>query len=324
MVTAISSAPLLGQIAPFGDAVFLVGPDAVRLQVVSIFVRTHSKVFEAMLGTNFAEGQKSISNKTKTISLPEDDADALWIIFSAMHGRTSDIPDPLEPDMVLRVAYMADKYDCSQCLKYLIKSWMEVDDAKHRCRKCRAPDQRHWKLMAAAYYFRNEEGFEALSNKWITEYTESYLAVTEYGGFLDPMVLVRLCVILQEKRVEYQVHLLNTAGETLMEYWENCSCSAMFDEDEDVPTPYYQIHDRFLVELRSAAPQLRDIIHNTLNIIDYATTHHIPECRNTTEDRFVLLNRASSDVSSVAWTGKICMDCIRSSTPHSDHPLAPN
>jgi hypothetical protein len=66
----------LAEIAPFGDVVFLVGPDKIKLQVVSGILRI-LKVFEAMLGSNFAEGQGHNCDSPKEIDLPEDDAKAL-------------------------------------------------------------------------------------------------------------------------------------------------------------------------------------------------------------------------------------------------------
>jgi hypothetical protein len=138
-----------------------------------------------MLGPNFSEGQVGDSDNAKTIPLPEDDADALCIIFCIMHGRTENIPDPLDPDMVLRVSCMADKYDCTLCMRYPIKSWMEVDDSI-------TWDQR-WKLLAAAYFFRNESGFKKHSNEFITGYNDTYVTFLTSEAFQDSIVVSRVC-----------------------------------------------------------------------------------------------------------------------------------
>jgi hypothetical protein len=175
----------LAEIAPFGDVIFLAGPEAVRLRIVSTFLQTHSKVFEAMLGPSFSEGQNLSTRKPKEIELPEDDADALWIMFSVMYGRIYGVPDPLDPDMILRVSWMADKYDCGASLKYPLTSWMQDD--------CSMEDHQRWQLMAAAYYCNNEKGFAQKTRHFIYDYQGSYLDFAGVRAFLDSVALLKVC-----------------------------------------------------------------------------------------------------------------------------------
>jgi hypothetical protein len=173
----------LAEIAPFGDVIFLVGPEAVKLRIVSTFLRTHSKVFEAMLGPSFSEDQNLTFHKPKEIDLPKDDAGALWIMFSVMHGRIYGVPDPLDPGMILRVSRMADKYDCGVSLKYPPTSWLQDDSSME--------DHQRWQLMAAAYYFNNDKGFADKTRHFIYNFQGSYLDFTGVTAFLDSVVLLK-------------------------------------------------------------------------------------------------------------------------------------
>jgi hypothetical protein len=101
-----------------------------------------------------------------------------------MHGRT-DVPDPLDSDMVLRISLMADKYDYISSLTYAIKSWVVVDgltDARN-----------HWKLMAAAYFFGDELAFGRHTSKLITEFEKGYQELVKLGGFSGSDMLLRVC-----------------------------------------------------------------------------------------------------------------------------------
>lgn len=52
-----SGADAVAEISPDGEIILVVGPQAVQLKVNSLFLRSASKVFGAMLGPNWSEGQ---------------------------------------------------------------------------------------------------------------------------------------------------------------------------------------------------------------------------------------------------------------------------
>jgi hypothetical protein len=125
-LTDPSTPPL--EINTFGDTIVIIGPGAVRLRVISLLFRSVSKPFAATLDPAFLEGRTNDTGHPKEIALPEDDADAMGIVFNIIHGNPDRVADPLDVNMILRVSIMADKYDCVSSLKYSIESWLNLSD----------------------------------------------------------------------------------------------------------------------------------------------------------------------------------------------------
>jgi hypothetical protein len=53
--------------------------------------------------------------------LAEDDAEAMEIILKVIHGCNDAVHDGLDASQILRVAIMADKFDCNLALAFAIK-----------------------------------------------------------------------------------------------------------------------------------------------------------------------------------------------------------
>jgi len=158
-------------IAPSGDVVLVIGDEEQKMRVHSLILRTSSKVFEAMLGPSYSEGANLSSAAPKDISLPEDDAAALEIIFNVIHCRTDAIDDPLDPSLVLRVAIMADKYDFIEALKYAARDWMKCDAVRDA--------ENLWRLAIASCWLRDDRGFENNTLALLCQYGGSYVNLGE-------------------------------------------------------------------------------------------------------------------------------------------------
>lgn len=96
-------------------------PDLVLLaNGMEIFVSSsemmRSKVFQAMLSPNFSEGQAFLNNKTEkpvTLSLPDDDDEALVALCCMLHGDKDYTSHPSDnTSSLLKFANLVDKYDC--------------------------------------------------------------------------------------------------------------------------------------------------------------------------------------------------------------------
>lgn len=77
-------------IAPGGDLLLMVGTkssEVAMLRVHSVILKTVSKVFNAMFGPRFREGQAVGGDHPKEIALPEDDAIGMTILCQVMHHR---------------------------------------------------------------------------------------------------------------------------------------------------------------------------------------------------------------------------------------------
>jgi hypothetical protein len=77
-------------IAYAADLVLVVGtPATLKLSVSSIVLKDSSKVFAALLGPHFGEGQPSTSG-IKEVTLAEDDPSAMSDMCFLLHGRPLD------------------------------------------------------------------------------------------------------------------------------------------------------------------------------------------------------------------------------------------
>ncbi|GAB1315512.1 hypothetical protein MFIFM68171_05722 [Madurella fahalii] len=142
----------LESIAASGDVLLVIGTEGKRIRVQSLILRTASTVFNAMLGPHYTEGWDLSSESPKDIFLPEDDPEALRIIFNTIHYRLNTVDDPLDPPLVLRIAIMADKYDFIQALKLVSRDWLRCENV--------VDAKKLWQLTMASGWLKSEKCFE--------------------------------------------------------------------------------------------------------------------------------------------------------------------
>jgi BTB/POZ domain len=94
----------IADIASDGDVILVVGAGMKRLKAYSLVLKSASKVFSAMLGPKFSEGQRLDENESTEIDMPEDDAEAMEIMLNVIHGRNNAVHDGLDASQILRVA----------------------------------------------------------------------------------------------------------------------------------------------------------------------------------------------------------------------------
>ena len=80
-----------------GDVVIVVGPEEKRMRVSSTILKNASKYFAALLGPHFREGQDVGKNLSKEITMPEEGAQSLEVIFNVIHLRNEAVPKSLTP-----------------------------------------------------------------------------------------------------------------------------------------------------------------------------------------------------------------------------------
>ena len=119
-----------------------------------------------MLGPHYSEGTNLSRDHPKTISLPEDDPDAMETIFNILHFRNDVVSDQLEPEDVLRLAIATDKYDLIRALQLSIRVWLECDSNQD--------PERLWQLARASYLLRNNRAFEVTTFGLLCHYGGSY------------------------------------------------------------------------------------------------------------------------------------------------------
>ncbi|KAI9732940.1 MAG: hypothetical protein M1818_007373 [Claussenomyces sp. TS43310] len=208
---------LVPDISSDGDIVLVVGPGNVRLKIHSQCLRCASKVFDAMFGPHWSEGQGLSTESPREISLVDTDANALRTICLVIHHRNADVPQSLTPHEILQIAIEADKYDLTVALRYASIQW-----AKPRCNAGRV-DMGY--LLTAAFLFRDMDMFVAHTLNLMLDYTGSYLGFSD-DEFISQFVPSKTFHLLEERRTRMRAEL----SEILIQ-GKNAKCSCGWGEN---------------------------------------------------------------------------------------------
>ncbi|KAF2089231.1 hypothetical protein K490DRAFT_16351, partial [Saccharata proteae CBS 121410] len=157
-----------------GDIVFLVGPGEDRLRVHSLFIKAASPVFCAMFGSHFSEGRNLASNDIKEVTLPDDDYDALTVLFAIIHHRLDIIPQNLNVNQIYNISVLVDKYRCVEVVSFAGTNfaayyWLH--------RKLPSDLQNLGYLMVSAYLFNDEAVFNKVTRNMICNHVDSFAGV---------------------------------------------------------------------------------------------------------------------------------------------------
>ena len=158
-------------IASTGDIILVVGEEKTELRVHSVCMRIASKVFDAMLGPHFSEGQPSKGDLPKEITMPDDNATAMAMICTVIHHRNDLLPDVPEPGELAEIALAADKYDCVLALKFALFQWLDFSESDTFSNLGRR--------LIAAYVFDNSNAFRHATRRLITDFNLSYLSLID-------------------------------------------------------------------------------------------------------------------------------------------------
>lgn len=175
------------EIYPEGDTLLLCGQSKVKLLVHSIFLTNVSKVFRAMLGPNFREGQPQTNGGPREIPLPEDDPFSMEIICNVAHSRS--VPDTVSPSQLLAIAYTADKYDVVSILKFVSSRWISPP-IRPIWGEFRIEDPLN--MMIAAYLLRDSQSFGITSASIVINYNESFRSLELLLGDIMPSSIIRM------------------------------------------------------------------------------------------------------------------------------------
>jgi hypothetical protein len=150
-----------------GDVVLIVGADKVRLRVSSECLRYASKIFRAMFGPDWYEGQRLSKDCPTDVELPEDDAYSMWILCSLIHYRNDLVPDHLTSREILQMSIAVDKYDLKLSLKHVISGWLKPRTTTEMVET--------GQLLAAAFQLQCSKEFMEHTRTLLLDYTESYV-----------------------------------------------------------------------------------------------------------------------------------------------------
>ena len=117
---------------PQGDVILRVkspdGSTARKFLVSSVVLRLSSKVFARMFESDFREGVELRKGGCPTVSLEEDDPDAMETVLGLLHHRSDWEPNTLSPRALAVIAVHCDKYDCDHALKSMVHDWFYYKD----------------------------------------------------------------------------------------------------------------------------------------------------------------------------------------------------
>lgn len=151
---ATSGAELL---ADDGDVILVVGSTEERIRVCSVTLSRASRVFAALFGPHFREGQqfRNSSNPVE-IELPDDAADDVTFICRALHFQAPSLDDkgPKEgAKKLLSLAIAVDKYALTNAFLHTAHTLMRIWLDSHE-----VPVADHYDIanVATAAYLFNE------------------------------------------------------------------------------------------------------------------------------------------------------------------------
>lgn len=156
-----------------GDTLLLLEEGTVQFQVSSSVLCLASPVFHAMLGANgkFKESKSLRERKDgeppTEITLRDDNADALAVIFRILHHQHDSVPKSLSEENLWQIAILVDKYDLREATKLWVDLWIPHHFSDVGLPLALNSYFRDDRGVFLAYAFCNEIMFESISKNII-------------------------------------------------------------------------------------------------------------------------------------------------------------
>ena len=150
-------------------------PTQSSIRVSSKVLSLASPVFAAMLSPRFAEGQAlltSTSTDTPSISLPDDNSEAMIWLCKALHF-TKDLTVDIDFSLLRELAILCDKYELVGALKPWSHAWFRQWSGTPR------GVDNHAEMLWISYALGNEDTFWHTSRSLMKLYTADDLAALQ-------------------------------------------------------------------------------------------------------------------------------------------------
>lgn len=144
------------------------------IPVSSNILRNSSRVFDALLGTGFKEGnsfQEHIASGDPSpfeVRLPDDDPEAMKLLAAAIHRRNNFIPGNIDAENLLNFAYLVDKYHCSAAIQQtsgqILRNLSDILVQEH-----------YDEPLLSAFLLDHAEGFKGLTERIAEQFTAAEL-----------------------------------------------------------------------------------------------------------------------------------------------------
>ncbi|WQF76240.1 Putative BTB/POZ domain-containing protein [Colletotrichum destructivum] len=214
-------------VVPDGDLILVVGlgAETTELRADSLILKRASRVFGAMLGPRFSEGQKLLDRGAEPvkISLPDEDPEIMELILNILHHQNSRVCQIAAADSILEVAVIADKYDLVDALKVWIPGDTKAtrnhraDHSKYASQtmlRYHEPSIEHltvgdlWRLGLAAGLLNEPKAFEKITRMLVWNHTVPYIQLADAEDAIDIEFALRMCYLLEKERQDLKTSLL--------------------------------------------------------------------------------------------------------------------
>ena len=171
---------------PDGDLTLVIGVDKTHFRISSSSLCLASPVFAVMLRPGFMEGQTLLSNGALTLTLAEDDPEALLYACHLLQNPHIE-RKPIRYTLLMKLAVLCDKYDLAYGLKSWIDVWINNSVMEAKCDENRIYPEMLW----MTYVFDHHEAFYQFSRALLMSATSFIQAQEEAwtGGFLPERLL---------------------------------------------------------------------------------------------------------------------------------------
>ncbi|KAF4806145.1 hypothetical protein CGCSCA5_v014680 [Colletotrichum siamense] len=175
----------VANIAADGDVIMVVGPEKKEFRLHSFFLKTTFKVFKAMLGPNFAEGQQLNANEAKgnrapvKIDLPEDDVNSMDIPF-------------------FEILVAADKYDLIHAIKHAFHHALAAAFGKEDILE-KMLGVKLWKFATAAAFVKDATAFNTATHIFVLHWEHGFLDFAKEWYF-NEVFAFHVCAALERNR----------------------------------------------------------------------------------------------------------------------------
>lgn len=198
------------------------------VRVSSKVLSLASPVLAAMLNPKFAEGQallNATSPDTPSISLPDDDSEAVVWLCKALHF-TKDLKVDINFSLLRKLAILCDKYDLVDALNPWSHAWLqEWPGSTHGV-------DSHAEMLWISYALGNEEYFWRNSRSLMQLYTTEDLAAFQNES-LTAMLPDRLLDCIKMEREAALLELQKTFEDIMAPLLKH-ECNAARDHNRDI------------------------------------------------------------------------------------------
>lgn len=158
------------EIVPDGDTVLVVtGMSSAPETSIGLSVSQHAlSMASPVLKAEFAAAaQKAaeidgVKPHMSIVSLPEDNGDAMFILVNILHLRNDKLPTRILPDMLRKLACLAQKYQCVVAARPATLQWFDRLYASQSTGDT-------WMVIEAAFLLDEATYFARFTGRWVLE-----------------------------------------------------------------------------------------------------------------------------------------------------------